>query len=177
MRTVRLIPSLFCGPLEVTCRWPRHIGGQRVPAGVELPGAVEILGLHQQRAGGIQCVQHVEFVLAAEIGHQRAAFGRRQGAVVDHHLGDLAVVTALRLVEFLSSEAIAVAALVAHGGVSRGIHLAIRAQGIAQAVLNLHGGTLAGRAEHDDGEAAIGGNVQGVVNIDFPLRAAIDQRR
>ena len=72
--------------------------GHGVPAGVDLPGAVEILSLHEHRAGRVQGVEHVEFVLAAEIGHQRPAFGRREGAIVDHDLGKLAIVTILRLV-------------------------------------------------------------------------------
>ena len=136
-----------------------------VAVGAELPRAVEVLGLNELRTGRIQCIQNVEFVLTAEIGHQRAAFGRRQGAVVDHHLGNLAIVTVLRLVELLSSQAIAPAALIACRGLRR--NLTIHAQDIAQAILDLHGRTFAGRTNHDDGEAAVSDNLQRIIHIDF----------
>src|SRR5208337_4798897 len=138
-------------------------------AGVNLPRAIKIFGLHQHRVRRIQCVQHVEFVLAAKVTYQNAAFGRREGAVVDHHLGNLAIVTVLRLVELLPSEAIAATALVADRRLVRGNHFTIRAQGIAQAVLNLHRRTCAGRADYGTGETAVSGDVQRFVEVDLSV--------
>lgn len=140
--------------------------GDLIPAKVDRPGAVEIFGLQQHRGGRIQGIQHVELVLAAEIADKRAAFGRREGTVVDQDLGNLPVVADQRLVGLRASKAIAMTALVADGRVSRGNRFSIRSQGVAQSVLHRHGGGLAGRLEHDDREAAIGHHLQGRVEID-----------